>query len=842
MFARSLFRLLLVPSPLTLVATAFALGLLAGAGDAPARALAWLALGGGGLLAYAGRVVTARGWGLVLMTLAALAGLAAAPRPRVHEVPRGLARFDARVESVRHGRRGPWARVRVEAGARLEDDAPLPVGAWIAVPDLDAPPGSRVRLLARLRPETVFRNPSPHPPWLRSRPLSARARLAAPPRVEDAPHLAAWLHDARAGLRHRLDATLPPRAAGVARALLLGDGAAVRPEERDAIRGAGLAHLLAVSGLHVALLVGAIVWLATAWARGRAIDAGRFGALAGIPVALGFALVAGGAPSVWRAATMACLALGLRVLRRRPRGTRVAAAAVLVFAAASPEDAVRPAFLLSIAATAAIVTAPGLREAGALRAAWDVSARTTVATAPLVLWCFGQLPPGGVVANVLLVPLATLALVPLAFAHALLASVGLGELSAPLFTGVLDALVAAAEAFAQLGGDALSPPSVAQGVVLAAMAFVGLAARGRRRVAVLLLGALALGAAEIHLRHVEQPRGALRVTFADVAQGDGALVDLPDGSALLVDAGGGVPDPGERSLAPLLAARRRDRLALVILSHPHPDHYAGLRALLDAGVEVGAIWDSGQAEDEAPHGPAARLLRSARRRGIPVRTPAELCGAPHRVGGATLELLWPCPTHDPGYGPNDNSLVVRVRHGARSVLFTGDVEALAEEALVASELDLAADVLKVPHHGSRTSSSEAFLRRVAPRLAVFSCGRQSRYGHPHDEVVARYRSLELPLLGTPREGGVVVTLDDDGIRWRSWREDVPQALAPLAPSPGGGSPLPEPNGPPGRPGERSSGAGSHGRGNDATAGRAAASARPSTAAREGTLRSPGRDG
>ncbi|HJL48947.1 MAG TPA: hypothetical protein RMG45_24020, partial [Polyangiaceae bacterium LLY-WYZ-15_(1-7)] len=107
MFARSLFRLLLVPSPLTLVATAFALGLLAGAGDAPARALAWLALGGGGLLAYAGRVVTARGWGLVLMTLAALAGLAAAPRPRVHEVPRGLARFDARVESVRHGRRGP---------------------------------------------------------------------------------------------------------------------------------------------------------------------------------------------------------------------------------------------------------------------------------------------------------------------------------------------------------------------------------------------------------------------------------------------------------------------------------------------------------------------------------------------------------------------------------------------------------------------------------------------------------------------------------------------------------------------------------------------------------------
>ena len=161
------------------------------------------------------------------------------------------------------------------------------------------------------------------------------------------------------------------------------------------------------------------------------------------------------------------------------------------------------------------------------------------------------------------------------------------------------------------------------------------------------------------------------MTFLDVGQGDAALLETA-GHAALIDAGGSIgggPDPGALAVLPLLRARRITHLDWVVLSHPHPDHYGGLRAVLDS-VSVGELWDTGQAEAEATDtaGPVAQLLASAREHGARVaRTARALCGREHTLGGARVRVLAPCPTFDLGRGANDNSFVLRVAHGARSI-------------------------------------------------------------------------------------------------------------------------------------------------------------------------------
>jgi competence protein ComEC len=216
-------------------------------------------------------------------------------------------------------------------------------------------------------------------------------------------------------------------------------------------------------------------------------------------------------------------------------------------------------------------------------------------------------------------------------------------------------------------------------------------------------------------------------------------------------------------------------LDIVVLSHPHPDHYGGLHAVL-AAVSVGELWDTGQSSAEAhmehTSSAAARVVSDAETRGVRIRDPAQLCGRPRTFAGAVIEVLWPCPRYDPDYDPNDNSLVLRIAYGAHSFLFTGDIEAHAEAALTAGAVPLRADVLKVPHHGSRTSSSEALLHAVSPALAVISAGAVNRFGHPHVDVTDRLQSAVPHVIDIGRSGGTVVTSDGKQLRYRTWAGGV----------------------------------------------------------------------
>jgi competence protein ComEC len=227
---------------------------------------------------------------------------------------------------------------------------------------------------------------------------------------------------------------------------------------------------------------------------------------------------------------------------------------------------------------------------------------------------------------------------------------------------------------------------------------------------------------------------------------------------MLIDAGGdlrwpGRFDPGSRDIAPALAELGIRRLEVVVLTHPHPDHAGGMLTLLDR-IPVGELWMTPERDAIAS---AVRARAAAR--GVPVREPRELT-----LSGVRIEIA----SHfESGRSLNDNSIVLRLVHGQVAVLLAGDVEALAEADLSQGPAEIRAQLLKAPHHGSRTSSTEAFLRRVAPAFTVFSVGAANRFGFPHPDVVARTPGRRF----TTAEGAIVAESDGRSLRIHRFRGD-----------------------------------------------------------------------
>jgi competence protein ComEC len=730
--------------------------------------------------------------------------------------------LEARVEETAFAREG--ARV-VLAVARSES---APGSAMIAAPGglraLVAGPrtlhkGDELRALVRLHRPEPQRNPGGRDlrKELAARGIALTGTLDPQGQIllSRGPPIFRWLDELRDRFSQRCQelGTTPQRAAVIS-ALGVGDRAGLDLETDEELTDSGLVHLLSSAGLHLAIAallaerLLRFLFLRLPWTRRR--RASGLAAVCALPFVVAQVLLLGAPWPAIRAGFAACVALSAPLLSRRFDSLTGLLFGLALCGLWDPASLAGMPLALSFAGVLGLILlAPRLREwvpiaspppGTTLRAhPWLVareeilrlfcaSAAAALCTAPLMAAAFHRISLISAFANALGIWPGLLAL-PIASIAAPLQAIS-PALALPLIWAadlLAGALLGCSQFFASVPFAAvdLPAPSLLTSALwtLALLLLAGFPAplshrahalRERPGTLVLrasiplLLIALFAGARSA----IARAQGHLEATFLSVGQGDSAIVRFPDGSTMLIDGGGDlrdlpVPvgasrlDPGTRDVLPALAELGISHLDLVVLSHPHPDHAGGLFAVLRT-LRVDELWVTGE---PGPGDIGGKISRAARARGVQVREPKP--GDIWERGGARVEVLAPAPAWDIARSTNDNSLVLRVVHGEVALLFAGDVEALAEAQLAQSGKQLRAQLLKAGHHGSRTSSTDAFLRAVAPGSVVLSMGAQNRFGFPHPEVVARIEALGARTFRTD-QGAVIAESDGKTLRVHSF--------------------------------------------------------------------------
>ena len=648
--------------------------------------------------------------------------------------------------------------------------------------------GERWQMAVRLKAPHGARNPHgfDYELWLWEQGVQATGYVRAgqrdvpPRRIE-----ATWRHpveQARQTVRDAIFDTLAPditdalrvRLAGVVAALVTGDQRAIDRADWDVFRATGVAHLMSISGLHITLFA----WLAAAvvqalWRRSQrlclALPAPSAALIGGVLLAALYALFSGWGVPAQRTVLMLATVSLLRLGGRRWPWPQVWLLACAVVVVPDPWALQQPGFWLSFVAVAvlfatdtvaggAIRTGVRGRFLSLLREQWVV----TLALTPLGLLLFGQVSLVGLLANVLAIPWVTLVVTPLAFA---------GVVWAPLWQAAAWGVQGLAWVLQWLAAWPWAQVWVPAAPLWAGMAGVagGVLLALRMPWQVRALG-LPLLLPVLLWQDARPVPGRFELLAADVGQGNAVLVRTAT-HTLLYDAGprySRVSDAGARVLVPLLRALG-ERVDVLMLSHRDSDHTGGAFAVLAQQPQARLTGSIAGDPTLQALGPAAPCLAGQR----------------WQWDGVDFELLHPLPD-TMGKGPqgqrsNALSCVLRVvdAHGAAALL-AGDIEAAQEQALVARGAALQADVLLVPHHGSKTSSSAPFLDAVQPRTALVQAAYRSRFGHPAPEVLQRLRERGIAVVESPRCGAATwASAQPDRVgcerrdRMRYWQHPVP---------------------------------------------------------------------
>lgn len=567
------------------------------------------------------------------------------------------------------------------------------------------------------------------------------------------------------------------------RSLLFGDTFLLDDHQKQTITRTGLAHLMAVSGQHatlIGLLVFAIMrllcvpWRAT-WVLTAAI-VWLFAALVGMQ------------PPVVRAAVLASALAASQVMRREPDPLNSLALAALIVLLLDPRALYKADFQLSyVCVLAIIVLRPGLSRlilldtegAPVHHRIWMLlynrfigitllmSIASQVALLPLLAYHFHQFPIIGLLANVIVLPIAGLAVMlgfVMIFAGGFVPALGalIGSACIVLLstfefiTEALGSLSWAAIPLAPMPWWAVVLFSVLllSGSHLRPAAAPGQAERSRAHLLISLSGVAAL---MICLSIVNRPAGELMVRMLDVGQGDAFFLRFPTGQTMLIDGGAAHPsDRGQRIILPFLRAHGVRRLNVVVASHGDSDHIGGLPAVLRE-IPVDLVVMGPPGESTATTGALETVIAQ---KGIPVERVAR-GDAISGIAPCSLAVLHP----GAAYGDdNDLSVVLRLDYGEASFLFTGDATSRAELLMLGAGLDLDCDVLKAGHHGSASSNSAAFLRAVTPEIVLISAGRNNFYRHPHPDALERFENEHARIYRTDHHGSVALFTDGNALR------------------------------------------------------------------------------
>jgi competence protein ComEC len=598
----------------------------------------------------------------------------------------------------------------------------------------------------------------------------------------------------RRGMRRYIDQNFSHDNGALLKALVVGDMGGISKELRESFTAAGVNHVLSISGLHVSMLGLVVFWLirfgcsfnSYLLLRFNWIKLGTFWSFFAV---IFYTAIAGAqVPTVRSAIMIGVYELAVLLDREEEVFASLTFAALLI-GLVWPGVIADISFQLSFLAVLFIVWGMRMvqerfstkqpRDELPQEKSWvreklgqagfhlAVPLLATLGTGPLIAHYFGHLSLAGFVSNPLIVPLVGFVVVPLGL------MIGFLSLALPTAAGalvwfaemVLSLTIGLVRMFAQLplaniGVPAPNPLEVA--LLYLFILSIMLSSRHRYSfIAVVALAATLLGDGVYWWRE-RWNRQELRVTHLNVGQGDAAVVELPGSKVLLVDAGGtaiGDFDTGEGIVAPFLRSRKILKVDYLLVSHPRIDHYGGMRTIVNE-FAPSEFWSGGTKGQTARFEDLEDALERAKIKQITLNG-EQPCRV---IDGATLCVLYPSAEKTA-----DLSVVLRLEFGKIRLLFAGDIDKRDEKILQQKNDDLRSAILKVPRHGSATSSTQEFVASVQPKLAVFTAGARNAGGLPREQVVARYQEVGAEILRTDQDGAIVIETDGQKIRYETYK-------------------------------------------------------------------------
>ncbi|MFC1841161.1 DNA internalization-related competence protein ComEC/Rec2 [Thermodesulfobacteriota bacterium] len=670
------------------------------------------------------------------------------------------------------------------------------------------PVGTGIRFPAYLKPFMNFNNPGSYDYELsmRLKMISCSAsvsdgRYIVPMGKGNPGLILKAIEYFRKPVRAFLDKKLSPRDSSLYKALILGERESITKELREPFDITGMGHVLAVSGLHI----GIIAWLSFVsinWTLSRSrilllrFDIKKIAALfTCIPVVL-YTGMAGFQVSGQRAMIMTLAYLISIIIDREKEIWSTLALSVFCILTIDPMAVRSISFQMTFLAVTGIVWLTPVfqsiitdtfknrinnrvinRVIFYFTSMVAASLSAVIFLMPVIVYYFHRVSFVTIPANLLVIPLLAFIILP----SGLLAILSLifSPFMAYIFLSIgVQGVHLMMSAINYLSGFAWScfwmvTPNIFEITLFYSILFCLMSVGKWCRIKYCLTLIILLGLADIsYWIYSTRFNNDLRVTFIDVGQGSAAYVQFPKGKRMLVDGGGfrvGSFDTGRNIVAPFLFSRKILKIDYLVLSHPHPDHMNGLK-FIASEFGPSEFWYNGESVDKQEFHELMDIVKS---KNLKVYGPRDLVKG-SIISGVEIELLHPSEEHPLFFGDdnrsvNNNSLVLRLSYMGRSILFTGDIEGDAESILLKRYGDnLESDVLSVPHHGSRYSSSRSFLDKVKPEISIISSRRGNRFGFPHHETLERLSRVGARIFRIDEKGAIIVTIGENKFDVTCW--------------------------------------------------------------------------